>query len=180
VKKNFALNTEPHVAQVGDVELQFQPEVMGDDFMDAYGELRDAQQAIGVNLDDLASVDPAQLRQVSRALRGFLAHLMLPESAELFTRLDVVKGGKVLESFEDLEEAEAYAAKVKGGGARIVDGLRLPDRVLTELLEWVVELFGGGQRPPMSSSGSATPSPQAGRRGTGVSPSRASTRTRGR
>ncbi|MEU5834466.1 hypothetical protein ABZ820_12450 [Streptomyces diacarni] len=178
--KDFALNTEPHVAQVGDTALEFQPEVMGDDFMDAYSELRDAQQAIGVNLDDLAGVDPAQLRQVSRALRGFLGHLMLPESAELITRLDVVKAGKVVGSFATVEDAEEAAAKVKGGGARVVDGLRLPDRVLAELLEWVVELYGGGQRPPMSSGGSATSSPPVGRPGTGASRSKGSTRTRGR
>lgn len=177
--RTFALNTEPHVAQVGDTTLEFQPEVMGDDFMDAYAALREAQQPIGVDINDLANVDSAQLRTVSRSLRAFLARLMLEESARLFTRLDVVKAGEVLESFSDLAEAEAYAAKVRGG-ARVVDALRLPDRVLVELLEWVVELYGGGQRPPTSSGGSAQASPPVGRRGTGVSPSRASARTRGR
>ncbi|MFF5668789.1 hypothetical protein ACFY8S_01410 [Streptomyces hygroscopicus] len=178
--RNFALNTEPHVAQVGDIALEFQPEVMGDDFMDAYAELREAQRGIGVDPDDLSGADPGQLRQVSRALRSFLAHLMLPESAELITRLDVVKGGETLGSFTDIEEAEAYAAAVEGGGARVRDALRLPDRVLVELLEWVIELYGGGERPPMSSSASAKASPQGGRPGTGASRSRGSTRTRGR
>ncbi|MFF5279396.1 hypothetical protein [Streptomyces sp. NPDC000133] len=103
---------------------------------------------------------------------------MLPESAEVFTRLDVVVDGTPVESFTDAAEAEAYAADL--AGARIVDGLRLPDRVLVELLEWVVELFGGGQRPPTSSGGSAAASLPPGRRGTGVSPSKGSTRTRGR
>ncbi|MEU8831760.1 MULTISPECIES: hypothetical protein [unclassified Streptomyces] len=176
--KSFSLNTVPHVADIGGVELLFQPEVMGDDFMDAYQSLIDAQKSSGVSLDDLSGVDPAQLRNVSRALRDFLARLMLPESAELFTRLDVVVDGKPVESFADGAEAEAYAAEI--ANARVVDGLRLPDRVLVELLEWVVELFGGGQRPPTSSGGSAAASPQPGRRGTGVSPSMGSTRTRGR
>jgi hypothetical protein len=125
-KKAFALNTEPHVADIGGTELPFKPEVMGDDFMDAYTELRDTQQSGGVDVDDLSGVAPAPLRQVSRALRSFLAHLMLEESAESFTRLDVVKAGDTLKSFTGLVEAEAYAAKA-GSGARVVDALRLPD-----------------------------------------------------
>ncbi|MEU8870433.1 hypothetical protein AB0D24_04570 [Streptomyces javensis] len=180
MKKTFALNTEPHVADVGGTELLFQPEVMGDDFMDAYAELREAQRGSGVDPDDLSGADPDQLRQISRALRSFLAYLMLPESADLLTRLHVVKAGAALESFTNLEEAEAYAAAVEGGGARVRDALRLPDRVLVELLEWVIELYGGGERPPMSSSASAPASPPGGRPGTGASRSRGSTRTRGR
>lgn len=177
--KTFALNTEPHVAHVGDTALEFRPEVMGDDFMEAYAGLREAQQANGLDVENLASVDPSQLRGVHRSLRTFLAALMLPESAELFLRLDVVKAEKVLSSFDTVEAAEAAAKKAKGG-ARVIDGLRLPDRVLVELLEWVVELYGGGQRPPTSSGGSAPASPPAGRRGMGVSPSKGSTRARGR
>lgn len=178
MKKSFALHTEPHVAEVGDTELLFQPEVMGDDFMDAYTELRETHS--GIDLENLDTIDPAQLRAVSRSMRVFLAQLMLPESAAAFTALDVVKAGKVVRSFTDLDEAEAFAAGVKGGGARVVDQLRYPSRVLVELMEWVVELYSGGQRPPTSSGESATASPPRGRRGTGVSPSKASTRARGR
>jgi hypothetical protein len=180
VQKTFALHTEPHVADIGDTQLLFQPEVMGDDFMEAYTALRETQQASGVNPDELDGLDPDQLRRVSRGMRGFLAYLMLPESAALFTRLDVTKGGKVLKSFTDPEEADAYAAAVKGGGAKVTYRLRLPDRVLVELLEWTVSLYSGGQRPPTSSGGSAKASPPPGMRGTAVSPSKASTRARGR
>ncbi|MFF4179728.1 hypothetical protein [Streptomyces sp. NPDC001750] len=179
MRKTFALNTEPHVAVIGETELLFQPEVMGDDFMDSYAELREARQAEGVDLDDIEDADPAVVRKSNRGLRVFFARQMLPESAVLFLRLNVVKADKVLKSFQDLEEAEAYAAKQKG--ARIVDELRLPPRVLAELLEWIVELYGGGDaRPTTSSSGSSTASRPAGTRGTGRSPSKASTRTRGR
>jgi hypothetical protein len=176
-KRTFALNTEPHVATVGGQELEFQPEVMGDEFMDALSELKEAQKAAsGVDLDDLSTVDPDKLRGAARGLRGFLAKLMLPDSAALFTRLDVVKDGAVLESFQDQEEANAYAAEVKGGGARVVDAMRLPDRILVDLMEWVTELYGGGadERPPTSSGASAKASPRAGRRGMGVSPSKVS------
>ncbi|MGW2525317.1 hypothetical protein ACWC09_52035 [Streptomyces sp. NPDC001617] len=169
MRKSFALHTEPHVADIGGTELLFQPEAMGDDFLDAYVELRDVQKAKGIDLDNLSEADPADVRKTTRALRLFLARQMLAESAELFLRLDVVKDG----------EAEAYAAKHQG--ARVVDAPRLPTCVTVELLEWVVELYGGGgDRPTGSSSASATASRQAGRRGTGVSPSRVSTRTPGR
>ncbi|MFD3612395.1 hypothetical protein ACFWXA_30875 [Streptomyces atroolivaceus] len=178
MKKQFALNTEPHIADVGGTELSFQAEVMGDDFMDAYAGLRDAQKGVGVDVDNLEDVDPQTMRAVSRALRDFLAKLMLPESAALMTRVDVFQDGKVLKSFATWDEGEAYAAEI-GGGASVRHSLRLPDRVLVELMEWVVELYGGGQRPPTSSSGSAKTSQRSGRRGMGVSPSKVSTPTTG-
>lgn len=175
-KKSFALNTEPHVADVGGTELHFQPEVMGDEFMDALAGLKTAQKAAsGIDLDDLQSVDPQALRTAARGLRVFLAELMLPESAAVFLRLNVVRAGVVLESFQDPDEAAAFAEE-SGEGARVVDELRLPDRILVDLMEWVTELYGGGadERPPTSSGGSAKPSQRGGRRGTGVSPSRVS------
>lgn len=180
-KKSFALNTEPHVATVGDTDLLFKPEVMGDEFMDALGELKDAQRAAsGVDLEDLQGLDADALRSASRGLRGFLAELMLPESAGLFTRVEVIADGAVVATYQDREEAQERADGI--AGAKVVDALRLPDRILVQLMEWVIELYGGGadERPPTSSSGSAPRSPRAGRRGMGVSPSKASTPAAGR
>lgn len=141
--KKIALNIEPHVAEVGDHTLLFQPEVMGEEFIDAYAELQEVHRRLSLDTDDLAGTDSEILREASAATRSFLARFMLPESAEEFT------------------------------------GMRLPGRVHVELLEWVVELYGGG-RPPTSSPASAPASPRAGTRGTGTSRSKASTRTRGR
>ncbi|MFZ4160425.1 hypothetical protein ACOZDE_18640 [Streptomyces griseoincarnatus] len=180
-KKTFALNTEPHVATVGDTDLLFKPEVMGDEFMDALHDLQEVQKAAsGVDLEDLQNLDADALRKTARALRGFLAELMLPASAELFTRVDVVADGKVVASYGNREEADKHAEGI--AGAKAVDTLRLPDRILVQLMEWVIELYGGGadERPPTSSSGSATRSPKGGRRGMGVSPSKASTPAAGR
>lgn len=143
-KKTFTLNTEPHIAEIGDVQLAFQPEVMGDEFLDAYEALREAQSALGVDMDDLSAVESSQLRQVSAALKTFLARLMLPGSAEMFTEM------------------------------------RLPDRVLIELMEWSVELYGsGGNRPTGRSSGSAQASPRTGTPGRAPSRSKALTSTSG-
>lgn len=177
--KKFALNTQPHEAEIGDVTLLFRPEVMGDEFLDAYGRLQETNRHLNVDIADMANVDLTKVRRVSVSLRVFLASLMLPESAEIFARWDVVAGGEVLSSHTDPDEAEAAAAA--RSDAEVVDeSMRLPDRVLIELMEWVVELYGGGQRPPTLSNGSAPASPNPGRPGRAVSPSRASTSTRGR
>lgn len=178
-RRQFTLNTEPHVAEIGTVELLFQPEVMGAQFLDAYEDLQQTQKQLGVDMNDLAGVEPEKLRSIVRSLRVFLARLMLPESAEQFARWDVVQAGKVVESFGTPEEAAEHADGLED--ATVVDaGMQLPDRVLVELLEWAVELYGGGQRPTGLSGGSAGASPPPGTRGRAVSPSKASTRARGR
>lgn len=172
MRKTFKLNTEPHVAEIGSTELLFQPEVYGDEFLDHYEALRESQRSLGVDVDDLGSVEPAKLREVVGALRVFLARLMMPESAAQFARWEVVKAGTSAGFFPTPEEAAEHAATVKG--STLVDkSMRLPDRVLVELLEWVVELYGGGSRPTSSSNGSA---PASRTRGT---PGRASSRSKG-
>ncbi|QKW06923.1 hypothetical protein HUT18_11495 [Streptomyces sp. NA04227] len=178
-RRQFTINTEPHVAEIGDVELLFQPEVMGDQFLDAYEDLQQTQKQLGVDINNLSGIAPDKLRAIVQSLRVFLAKLMLPESAQVFARWEVVKGGKAVESFGTREEADAHAAESKGSTVRD-SGMRLPDRVLVELLEWAVELYGGGQRPTGLSGGSAAASPPPGTRGRAVSSSKGSTRTRGR
>lgn len=176
--KSFSLNTTPHVADIGGTQLSFQPEMMGDEFVEAYAELRESRKGL-----DREDADPEAVRVANRAMRTFLARTMLPESAELFTRLDVVSGGEILKSFHDLAAAREFAAAEAdsvAGDLRVVDGLPLPDRILVELIEWVSELYGGGTRPTGSSTGSATASPRAGKPGTAASRSRGSTRARGR
>ena len=55
----------------------------------------------------------------------------------------------------------------------------LPNRIVMQMLEWAMEIYGG-DRPPTSSPASLTTSPQAGTPGMGSSRSRGSTRARGR
>ncbi|MFF6642292.1 hypothetical protein ACFY83_34360 [Streptomyces althioticus] len=38
MRKTFALKTEPHIADIGGTELGCEPELTGDEFMDAYAE----------------------------------------------------------------------------------------------------------------------------------------------
>ncbi|MGJ5693807.1 hypothetical protein ACM6RM_11585, partial [Streptomyces pratensis] len=75
MRKSFALHTEPHVAEIGDLELLFSPEVMGDAFMDAYTEMRETQAAEGGAAPDPAA-EGLSMHRASRAsgevLAGFL------------------------------------------------------------------------------------------------------------
>ncbi|WP_331723353.1 hypothetical protein [Streptomyces atratus] len=88
-RKSFALQTEPHVAEIGDdIELEFLPEVMGDDYLDALGRLQDRYKNLGIDLSgDIDEAPPEALREVNAALREFIGSLMLPESAERFSTM---------------------------------------------------------------------------------------------
>ncbi|MET9462943.1 hypothetical protein ABZY05_49650 [Streptomyces canus] len=80
--RDFAVRTEPHVATLGELgELHFVPEVFGDEFLDGYNKVQEAQQALGGE-DDLTKMDPDALRQIYGSMREFLGSLLTPESAE--------------------------------------------------------------------------------------------------
>ncbi|TDC29496.1 hypothetical protein E1211_25905 [Micromonospora sp. 15K316] len=83
-RKSFTIRTEPHVAEVGDVELLFRPEVDGDEFLDGYVELQDAQKKLGGSEKDLS---PEALREATAAVRAFLARWMLPESQQVYATM---------------------------------------------------------------------------------------------
>lgn len=178
--KSFSLNTDPHIAEIGDaIELLFLPEVMGDEYLDHYGALTERYQSLGIDLKNPTGMDAKTLRAASAGVRDFLVELMVPESAKEFSQWDVVDGkGKVVASFLRNSEATAKAEKAKDH-AVVFAGMRLPDRVIIELLEWSMTLYGAG-RPPTSSIDSASSPPPRGTRGTASSRSKGSTRTRGR
>ncbi|MFJ5037935.1 hypothetical protein [Streptomyces parvulus] len=177
-QKSFALRTEPHVASIGDdLELHFTAEVYGDQFLDAYAELQEAQKAIGANGADTSKLTGDQLRKLYAAIRTYLLKMMTEESANRFFRFEVTVNGKVEEVFQDGAEAELYCARL-GAGARVLDkSVRLPDRVLIELMEWTIELYGGGTgeeaRPTTPSKGSSAGSKRTGTRGKAPSRSKA-------
>lgn len=178
MKKTITLNTEPHEAEIGEHTLLFQPEMYGDEFLDAFGRLQDVQKTLG----DVSQLSGDRIRSLYAEMRCFLARLMVPATAEIFSRHEVTAAdGTVISVHIDRDEAEA-AALEHADGATVEDkSIRLPDRVLVELMEWVVELYGGGgSRPTGSSNGSAGASSKAGTPGRGPSSSRASIRASGR
>lgn len=126
--KSFELNTEPHVANVGGTRLLFIPEVVGAEFMSAYGRLREVQsrlspkraKASSTKHADNTEVSTEDLIALSDEMRSFLRSFMLPESHATF------------------------------------DGMKLPDRILVQLMEWVAELYGGGSGNPDAGTGTST------------------------
>ncbi|UJV42993.1 hypothetical protein [Streptomyces sp. AMCC400023] len=174
-RKSFAMNREPHVADLGDgTELHFVPEVYGDRFLDAYGDLKEAQAALGAEDKEISELSGDRLRSLYGAIRTYLAKMMTDESAAIFNRYEVSQAGTVVEVFQ-VEELALTCCEGLGGGARVIDkSLRLPDRVLIELMEWSLELYGGGAkaRPTGPSKGSS-----AGPKRTGTS-GRASSRSK--
>jgi hypothetical protein len=82
--KNFAINTEPHTAVIGDTTLRFQAEVSGAAFAQAYAGLREAQKQVKEAGDE---IDPDLLLAVNAEMRAFLAGFMLPESAKVFDEM---------------------------------------------------------------------------------------------
>lgn len=80
-RKSFSLNTEPHVAEVGEHLFEFRPEVYGDEFLDGYTAMIEAQQALS---GDDGRLDPAKLRELIQQLKDFLVPFMLEESAARF------------------------------------------------------------------------------------------------
>lgn len=113
-EKSFSINTEPHVANIGNHRLEFLPEVVGTDFAEGYATLVEVQQKVKTTKASSTKhakaegMDPKTLRELHDGMRAFLSGLMMPDSQELFATL------------------------------------RLPDRILVQLLEWVAELYGGG------------------------------------
>ena len=115
--RDFVINTEPHVANIGTDQLLFRPEVVGAEFAEAYAKLVDVQTKVnerrGVKSSSTKhakadAVDPKTLVELNAAMREFLSGLMMPDSQKKFETLAV------------------------------------PDRILVQLLEWVSELYGGG------------------------------------
>lgn len=112
--KSFAINTEPHRAEVGEHTLKFVPEVVGAEFAQAVSALREAQKRVKDAGEDAGA---EELLAVHEGMRSFLVGMMLPESVKVF------------------------------------EEVRLPDRILVQLIEWVVELYGSGveERPTTQS-----------------------------
>lgn len=60
--RDFAVRTETYVATLGDLgKLEFVPEALGDEFLDGYAKIQEAQVVLG-GKKDLTKMDPETLR----------------------------------------------------------------------------------------------------------------------
>jgi len=119
MERVFNIRTEPHRAVVGDVTLLLIPECSGSDFLDAYKNLRDVQTRVnrkssGVKASSSkhakdADIDVAELADLSRTMREFVASFLLPESVAPFETMNLPD--------RILLQLIEFAAELYGGGS---------------------------------------------------------------
>lgn len=150
--KNFAINTEPHRANLSqDRFLLFEPEVDGAVFFQQFARFRETQARASAAGEDASG---EEIVAVPIAMRAFLVRFMLPESRDAATRIDVTKDGKALESVHDWDAARTCEKKHPGSEAQYHLPISVP--TLTKLVEWLAVEYGGGSgnAPGGASSGS--------------------------
>lgn len=115
--KTFEVRTEPHEAVIGADTLLLEPEVVGAEFAQAYSALREVQQKV----KSTQAGKPSSSKHAKAD--GFNAEVLaeLSEAMRTFVRQFMLPDSQVT-----------------------FDGLRLPDRVLVQLMQYVAELYGGG------------------------------------
>jgi len=127
--KRFEIRTEPHEAHIGNDTLLFEPEVEGAVFAQAYAEVRSLQLKV-------------------QALKGQKASSQKPAKAESIdpdVLVDLSRGMRAfVRSFLMPESTPVY------------DAMRLPDRVLGELMQFAAELYGGGSGNPDAAGGTSS------------------------
>lgn len=126
-ERHFTLYTDPHVAHVGPHDLFFEPEVIGTEFVEAYTRLQQVQE----------EVTEATTPRKATATRHAKA-------------IDLSAASKLDPAMRDF-----LAAFMLPESAELFVTLRLPQRVLVELIEFVTELYGGGSGNPDADGGSS-------------------------
>lgn len=130
--RTFNLNTQPHQAMIGDTVLKFEPEVIGSDFAEAYTSLQTLQTRVGDMGKPQRATSTKHAKDTGPAVDGQVLK-DLSDGMRSFLRKFM------------LPESQTE-----------FDGMRLPDRVLVELLEWVAELYGGGSGKTPAAGGTST------------------------
>lgn len=127
--KTFTLSREPHVATVGEHTLTFLSELYGTELLDGHARLTTKQGELK------GRTDAAAAKELLHAVREFLASLMTPECAAEFLAIDTITRTSALDGVVVTETTYR---------------IPLPQRVLTELMEWIITVHTGGEdvRPP--------------------------------
>lgn len=127
--KTFEIRTQPHEAVIGPHTLLLEPEVIGSEFAQAYAAIREVQ----------AKVKGAQASKGSSTKHAKVDGL----DADVLTELS--------------EAMRAFVRRFMLPDSQTVfDGMRVPDRILVKLMEYVAELYGGGSGNPAAAGGTSS------------------------
>lgn len=122
--RQFTINQTPHEFQVGDVSLFLEPEVEGAVFAEAYAQLREVQ------------ADAKRVQKSAKA--SSTKHKAADADADGMDPQTLVKLNKAMRDF--------LRGFMLPDSAAVFDGMRLPDRVLVQMMEAVAELYGSGSK----------------------------------
>ena len=127
--RTFEIRTEPHEAIIGPHTLLLEPEVVGTEFATAYATLREVQRKVkGAQASKGSSTKHAKGDGLNAEVL-----IELSEAMRVFVRKFM------------LPDSQA-----------VFDGMRVPDRVLVKLMEYVAELYGGGSGNPVAAGGTSS------------------------
>lgn len=132
MERVFEIRTEPHRAVIGQNTLLFQPEADGAEFVSAYGKLQQKQE-------EAASLEKPRKASSTKHAKSPLSETELSTVAVLEAAMRDFLAEFLLPDSRD-----------------VFKGLKLPQRVLIELIEWVAELYGGGSGNPDAGTGTST------------------------
>lgn len=126
----FEIRTEPYRARIGDTVLLFEPEAYGSEFVAEYNKLVEVQSRVG--------------RKAAGSKANSNKHAKSPDI--------------------DAEEMAQVNAAMRGFVARfllpesvpVFESMRIPDRILLQLIEFAAELYGGGSGNPDADGGTST------------------------
>ncbi|AKA61671.1 hypothetical protein SEA_YDN12_4 [Streptomyces phage YDN12] len=127
--KTFEIRTDPHEAVIGPHTLLLEPEVIGAEFAQAYAAIREVQ----------GKVKSAQASKGSSTKHAKADGL----DADVLTELSEAMRSFVRRFM--LPDSQA-----------VFDGIRLPDRILVQLMEYVAELYGGGSGNQAAAGGTSS------------------------
>lgn len=152
--QSFALNEDPHQAEVGSHTFLFKPEVYSDELLDAWAALRAITLQADAPGDDAAKI-AERTKAVNAATKSFIAELMLDDDA--------------VDAFTD----DADPAVPGAAGATVFLATKLPDRVLLEMQRWILGVYGLRPTGPSSDSSTSSSTEPLGDASTGTSPAAA-------
>jgi hypothetical protein len=166
--QQFTLNTEPHEAEVGPHTFLFKPEVYSDEYLEAWATMRSTYSPV-------AGIAPAEPTGDDGEAKSSAADATVDRAKENSVAIKTFVAAMMLDDDDVDATAEKRTAAddpISGpAGATVFLQTKLPDRVVLELEQWILGVYG--LRPTGPSSGSSEPSSTepSGDASTGSSPS---------